>query len=421
MYPRLRICALALLLGPLTNLPAVAADGPLSLASAEQQALERDESLRRYEAQVAAMRHRAVADGALPDPQISLGVQNLPVDSFSLSDDMMTMLMVGVRQSFPAGRTRHLQRERGDVQARAAGADYDNRRLEVQREVRNAWLDWRVAIASLAVAQEARDAFADLSDIVERRFAAGTARARDRTQARLELAALDERLIELEARRDAAAAELARWLDKPVRLHTQPGAAQEWRAPPPLPQLRDALAGHPSLQASALRTEAGTRSVDIAREAYKPAWMVELGYGHRRLRDPMGDGRASDKLSGMVSLSVPLFTGNRQDQRLDAAQRDEAAARADYSDRLRQLQGQLERHHALWHRFEELSTFYDRTLLDEARQLVDGTEAAYRRDRATFDELIRAHIAEFEQRLRQLRVQRDRDAARVELLYLAGE
>ncbi len=39
--------------------------------------------------------------GALPDPMLMMGVQNLPTNSFSFNKELMTSKMIGLSQTFP--------------------------------------------------------------------------------------------------------------------------------------------------------------------------------------------------------------------------------------------------------------------------------------------------------------------------------
>jgi outer membrane protein TolC len=149
--------------------------------------------------------------------------------------------------------------------------------------------------------------------------------------------------------------------------------------------------------------------------------MVELGYGYRRGTDMDTGEDRSDMLTGMVSINLPLFTAQRQDRRLAAAQHDADAARYARADLLRRLDGDLGRAAASWRRFDELVRLLEDDLLPEAEQTVMSTQSAYRSDRATFEELIRSSVDELDYRLRALALARQRDQARVALLYLSGD
>jgi outer membrane protein TolC len=420
---RLRLLGWMALTVAIPALSAAATDRPaaaLTVDDAVRVALARDRSLARLTAEADALAEQAVADGQLPDPELMVGYQNLPLDGFPTTDDMMTMLMVGVRQQFPAGRTRHLRRDLGELTSAARRTEGDARRLEIVLEVRRAWLDWRYAHRAAALVREVQGHFAELSALTERRIAAGTALQRDLSRARLEHLAILERIIELEAEREAAAAELGRWMDQPVTQSRPPDDDAGWPAPD-AGAIRAALHEHPTLQQLDRLVDAGRTGTDIARQAYRPSWMVELGYGYRRGADMATGSDRSDMLTAMVSVSLPLFPGGRQDRAVAAARRDEDAARYAHADRLRHLASDLARESALWARYDELVRILEDDLLPEAGQTASTTESAYRSGRATFEELIRARVDELDYRLRALALTRQRDQARVALLYLSGD
>ena len=81
----------------------------LTLAEAERLALEHAPWLQHHRTNADAAAERAVYQRRLPDPQLTLGFLNVPTDSFSLSEEDMTMTMVGIRQAFPPGRTLKLK------------------------------------------------------------------------------------------------------------------------------------------------------------------------------------------------------------------------------------------------------------------------------------------------------------------------
>jgi outer membrane protein TolC len=148
----------------------------------------------------------------------------------------------------------------------------------------------------------------------------------------------------------------------------------------------------------------------IARQSYRPEWMLELAYG-ARYAEAAGVGhepgaRAPDMASVMVSFSLPLFTGNRQDRRVEAARENLLAAQYTRGERKQSLEGRLHRQLSTWARYAELVELYREEILVESRQTVETTMTAYQAARASFDELVRARINEFDQSLRLLLAER---------------
>ena len=95
---------------PFVGTPALA-QSPLMLDEAVRIAQVNDPWLDGSHLRQEAAESQSVAAGALPDPTVSIGFANLPVDSFDFGQEPMTQLVVGVGQAFPRGDTRSLRRQ----------------------------------------------------------------------------------------------------------------------------------------------------------------------------------------------------------------------------------------------------------------------------------------------------------------------
>ncbi|MFW5815894.1 MAG: TolC family protein [Wenzhouxiangella sp.] len=366
----------------------------LTIESAVEQALARDAGLRELDRKAQALGHLAIADGALPDPEVTIGAEGLPIDD-PLSADMMTMYRIGVRQRFPAGDSRRLAADRSTTQARAVDADRRARVLEVTLQTRLAWLDWISARASAEQVAAMLEQLGQLVTITQRRFQAGTGRLQDESQALLELALLERRRIDARTAIDEAQARLERWTG-PWRLAAAEPSLPRWSLPTqPGEALSSQLERHPELIAAGIRLKAEELTAELARQAYRPQWMLEAGYGHQRGKDPSGR-HMSDKLFAMATISLPLFTANRQDRRVDAALAERDAQQAQAQLIRQRLDGELARQQALQDRLAERLDLLEQRILPRSQKTVDATLSAYESDRASFDELVRARLRQLE-------------------------
>ena len=110
---RLRPCAVLLFL----CLAGAARAAPLPLAELDRLALADEAGVAALEARALAARERAVADAQLPDPVLSVGALNFPVDTLAFDRERMTQLRLGLRQQFPGGDTLERRRARGEAVA----------------------------------------------------------------------------------------------------------------------------------------------------------------------------------------------------------------------------------------------------------------------------------------------------------------
>ena len=391
----------------------------LTLADAERLAVERDAVLRQLASESVAMRERAVAEGQLMDPKLRLGAVNVPVDSFSLDDEDMTMLEVGVSQEFPAAGTRELARRRMEQSAVAAEEVAADRRLVVQREVRRAWTE-------LAYLARARELLASQSDWVEQmraaaraRYASGEGKQLDLLQAGLEVAMLREQQLDLERDEAMRRAQLGRWIGEEEAARAGPFSLPARSELEPLATLERRLADHPAQLDFERRIEAANTGVDLARQARKPGWMLDLSYGLRSGRMMDGESRP-DMLSAMVSVDLPLFRSNRQDREVAAARAEARGLHDMHDDHQREMRGMLAEAWSVADRTAELERFFETELVPLAEQSVQAALLAYRSNRVMVDEVIAARRVALETWLKHLRLVADRAQAHYDVDYLVG-
>lgn len=396
----------------------VAGAASLALADAERVAIERDAVLRQLEADAFAMRERAIAEGQLMDPKLRFGAVNVPVDSFSLDAEDMTMLEVGVSQEFPGGRTRELARRRMEESAAAAQAVAADRRLTVRREVRRAWTE-------LGYIARARELLDSQSDWVEQmraaaraRYAAGEGTQLDLLRAGLDVAMLREQRLDLEREEAMRRAQLGRWIGDEDVATAGPFTLPARSELDPLAALQSRLSRHPAQVDFERRIDAARTGVDLAKQRYKPGWMLDMSYG---LRSGRMDGEPrSDMLSAMVTVDLPLFRTNRQDREVAAARADARGLHEMHDDHQREMRAMLAEAWGVAARTAELERFYESELVPLAEQSIQAALLAYRTNRVMVDEVIAARRVALETWLNHLRLVADRSQAQYDVDYLVG-
>jgi outer membrane protein TolC len=382
----------------------------LTLAEAERLVLERAPTLARARSNMAAAAERAVAAGRLPDPQLALGVINVPTDSFSLRQDDMTMRMVGLRQAFPPSgtlnaRTRRAEQEHGREQARV-----EAERRGLLKQVRAAWLERYYAERALAILDDTRRLARRDLEAAEARYRAAQEMPRTVLVARQVLARIHEREPMLRAGAERARATLARWIGTSA-TDPLPDALPELPAPRAFEATR-----HPEWLAAQAEAEAMHAEVDMARAEYQPGWMFDLSYGFRR---PMPDGtERPDMVTAMVTLDLPILPGKRQDRRLAESAARETAARHESEDKRRELEAMHATMRAEHDALAARARIIEEQLLPDIRREAEVTLAGFAREQSMLRE---ARMKQLEAELELLRLRVDLAKTRAELLYLTGE
>ena len=395
------------------------AEPSLGLADAERVAIERDAVLAQLAAESAGMRRRAVAEGSLMDPRLRVGAVNVPVDDWSLTAEDMTMVEVGVSQEFPSGRTRTLARQRMEQISTASQAAAQDRRRAVQREVRRVWVE----LAWIAAARELVDGqvawVEQMRNAARARYASGEGRQIDLLQAGLDVAMLREQRLDLDREEAMRRSQLARWLGEEDAARAGPFTLPARAESPPLAALEARLEAHPAQQDYARRIEAAQTGVELAEQATRPGWMLDLSYGFRG--GEMDGKPRPDMVTAMVSVDLPFFNGGRTSAEVDAARAEAAGLHEMHTDHQREMRAMLAEAWNEVQRAGEIEKLYETDLVPLADQTVQAALLAYRGNRAMFDDVVEARRVALETGLKRLRIAADRAQAQYQVDYLAGE
>ena len=383
----------------------------LSLTHAESLALTQAPWLAHHRSNAEAAAQRVVYESRLPDPQLVLGAINVPTDTWRLDREDMTMTMVGIRQSFPAGDTLALKGKRAQKELTREEAKIETERRNLLKQVRQAWLELYFQEESLRRLQESRRLQQKLLEAAEGRYRAAADMQQAVIRARQAVARINEREPMLKSAMARTRAQLGRWI----------GVAATLPLPAALPLLAAPSADfdaarHPEWLASEAMRDAARLEVDMARQDYKPAWMLDLSYGVRR---PMPDGTERPNMAtAMVTFDLPVFRAKRQDRRLAEKQAMEAGARFESEDKRRELEAMHQSMRAEYAALAERVKIFEAQLLPAMRRESQVTIAGFARDQTEYRD---AQMKVLDTELEYTRVRVDLAKTQAELLYLTGE
>lgn len=388
---------------------------PLTYAAALDRAERSAPSLQASALRVDAARAASRAAGRLPDPKLSVGIDNFPVSgppAGRFDADDMTMARIGVMQDVPNAARRRAEAAGATAEIGVAQAEAEFQRRNVRVATALAWIELAYAERRLAELDKLVGGLKGLWDAQPASIASGASRPAAGLEPKRLQAVFADRRSELVAAVAKARAELSRWTGDPAP--TASGGAPHFQIQPAA--LRGGLERHPSL----LTAEAGERraaaEVDAARAARRPDWGFEVSYGRR---DPM----FGDMVSAGVTMSLPLFQSTRQEPLVAARVADRNRARIEREDRRRALAAGLEAdladhvmHHDQWRRSVEV-------LVPTAEQRAHLEVVSYGAGRAAFDDVRMAltDLADAKLEALEREAMVARDGARIVLTYGADQ
>ena len=413
-----RIGLTFLIIYPLSN-SAIAAEALLSLSESEHLTIINSSELRQIEANANALEQQAVANGQFSDPQLIVGAANVPTNSFSFTQDDMTMIQVGLQQTFPRGHSLAIRSKQTQALAKAQQKKLQEQAGLLLRNVRETWLDLYYWIEAKRVINENRFLYQRLLKATESQYSAGKGNQSDVLQLQVELSRLNDQSAQIEQRIDVLRAQLGRWIgmdqaNRPLS-HTLP----VWPKPLSFEVLEERLQQHPLLKIDAANIEAARNEVAYTEEQYKPGWMLDVGYAVRQGR--MSDGQSRSNFVGaQVTVDLPIFPGNRQNRQLQASAYQLEAAQLERDVHYKDLLKELNSQYAIWRSLSRRESLYRSQLIPEAKQNSKSALLAYQNATSDLTTVLRAYSNEITIRLECLQIQIELAKTRAALLYLEG-
>jgi outer membrane protein, heavy metal efflux system len=362
-------------------------------------------------AKIEAEEQQAIAARQLPDPQLTGGLKELPIDTseaFSTSRDNFTEFTIGLSQEFPRAAKRRLQGARKQLDADADRAALDNEQRMVRRDASLAWLDVYEAEQGLKLAQRLGDEAALQVQSLEKDYGNGKASQADWLAAKVDSGLVADKAHDWLHHVQRTRAGLSRWISgaagRPIAESlTVPGFST------PLPGLLAGADHHPVIGNLDKEIEASATDVALARQSYKPDYSVEVYYAYRR--------DFSDFVGIQFKVGLPYFTKNRQDRGLAAAREQSRASEERKRNVLRELHAQLSQDYVDRRHFEERVAEFDASIIPDAKARIEAARSAYQAGRGGFDAILLARRSLLDVQLQRLALAVEMARAQVRLDY----
>ncbi len=418
-----RLAALAFYALSGTALAQALPDAAMSAAGSTSQRLTLEQALRaaqvRSQALVAqhaaagAAREMAVVARQLPDPVLSVGINNLPIsgpDRLSLTRESMTMRSIGVMQEFSRSEKRQARAERFEREADVARQMQVVELTRLRRDTAQAWLERYYRQQMLELLQAQRDEARLQVEAADAVYRAGRGMQADAFMARSAVAQIDDRIQLARAELANATIDLARWVGDLAQqpLEGRPTIAQTHLQLHTLAHWAD---HHPEVAVMAAREAMAQAQAEVARQDKRPDVNVQLMYSQR--------GPAyGDMVSLGVSVPLPWNQHNRQDRELAAQLALVEQMRAERLEIQRRHLAEIRRWHQSWRSQLQRLGHYDSSLIPLAVERTRAALAAYRGGSGALAAVLEARRMEIDTRMERLRLEMEASGLWAQLEYL---
>jgi outer membrane protein TolC len=369
---------------------ALAAPSPSPLASDPevaalvQEALSRSPEVSRADATTRAEMARESQISSLPDPTLTLGIQNDGFQSIQIGTMETSYWQVMLTQPVPWPGKLSARAATVRAQAGVAGGETARLRLAITAEVERAYVDLLVVRGRLALLAKLEVLWAEAEVMARTRYEVGQGAQSDLLRAQLERTRLKQRRVAIEGEERTRLQALNRLrvrpLDEPVATPRPLAAFSDPVLRTTAEAVADAERRSPDLAIAALAVVAADRRVDSARKDWFPDLAVTAGV--------MPRGRIEPMWTVQLGITLPVWGATKQARGVEESQaRREADLRGE--DAVHQLVGlrAQERRTLLSAALQTLDLFRGGILV-QSDAAVRSTLAQYRVGKVTFPSVL---------------------------------
>ncbi len=291
---------------PVTAPDPAAGEDPLLLALI-QEAMARNPDLGQAKVLVQAERERIPQAKALPDPTLSLGIQNDGFHKIEVGQMETSYYQVILTQPLPWPGKRALRGQVAQLGSQATEASVGRARLSLEADVRRAYTGLLLVRSQLRLLEDQALFLSQAEATARTRYEVGQGVQADLLRAQLERTRLEQTRARLQAEERIAQGQLNRLRNA---APDQPIATLRSLEQLPDPQpvgpdfLAQAEADSPELKAARLGIQQAQSSLDLAKLDRHPDFSVSAGLMPRGGLEPMW--------TASVGITLPLWQKNKQ-------------------------------------------------------------------------------------------------------------
>lgn len=289
-----------------------------TLDSLINQALNVSPKLKMLQSKYSAAESQTNVNTNLPDPMLTLGLMNLPTNSFSFTQEPMTGKIIGLSQAFPFPGKLGSMADVSEKGAEIVKQEIDDARNEIVKNVSQNYYELIFVRKSIDVANENLKLLNEIAKVVRTSYTVAKASQQNLFKVELEITNLKDKIDELKNKENSIKAminaQLLRSQDIPVSTGSLPVIQYFKFSQEELDSL--AVQNRPFLTGIRLAKQKAELQEKLAKYDYYPNFNVSVQYTQRD-RIAKTNTPLTDFASFMVGISLPLNYGGKVSSKVE--------------------------------------------------------------------------------------------------------
>jgi len=251
--------------------------------------------------------NRIEQNSNLPDPMLTLGFANLPVNSFSFTQEPMTGKVVGLSQAFPFPGKLSEQADVNRKDVDIVEQEVLDAKNEIRKSVIKSYDELLYIREAISIANSSENLLNNIAEVVRTKYSVSTASQQNLLKVELEITNLNEKIEDLKSKESTQLAMLNALLLRPMETPIQTGEFPEVAYKTfTVEELIDSSKIHrPFLEGIQEAEQKEVLKQSLAKYDYYPNFNLALQYSFRDKIESTNT-PLEDFFSVMVGISIPI-------------------------------------------------------------------------------------------------------------------
>ncbi len=360
-----------------------------SLDSLTSLAVKVSPRLKMLQAKTEAAANRIEQNSNLPDPTLTLGLANLPVNSFSFTQEPMTGKIIGLSQGIPFPGKLGAAADAASKDVEIVKQEYDDAKNEIIKNVSQSYYELYYIRKAISIKEESKKLLDDIADVVRTKYEVSTASQQNILKVELELTNISDNIEDLKGKEASAAAELNSLLLLPpenvIATREIPDITYRKYTVEELDSL--AVQNRAYLKGFRIAQEKASLQENLANYERYPNFNLSVQYSQRdeiaKTNTPL-----TDFFSVMVGISLPLNYGGKVTAKIQETESMQEMYAQQYSLALQVLAGSFGSSIAKLNSLEERIRLIKEAEYPQAQQTFNSALSSYQTGQIDFINVI---------------------------------
>ena len=309
-----------------------------ALDSLINRAIEVSPKLAMYRAKRSVAENKIPQVSNLPDPMLTLGVVNMPVNSFSFTQEPMTGKMISVSQAFPFPGKLSAAEDVGSKDVNITDEEIQDEINDIKKNVADTYYELVFTRKAISLTGESKKLLKDISKVVGTKYSVSEASQQNLIKIQLEITRINDKLEELKSKETSLLSTINNYLIRDLQTPVNTSGLKATRELNLSIAKLDstAVSNRPLLKGIRLSEDKAMLMERLADYEFFPNFNITLQYSARE-QIAKTNTDLTDFFSAMVGISIPLNYGGKKTAKVEEAKSMQGLYSEQYNATLQSL------------------------------------------------------------------------------------